>query len=69
MIQYGKDYKHYKGDIYKPLFNAIHSETEEILVIYQNVKTLQVWARPLNMWEETIDENGTKRFTPVEEVQ
>ena len=66
MIQYGKEYKHFKGGIYKPLFNATHSETEETLIVYQNVETMQIWARPINMWEEIVDEKATSRFTLID---
>ncbi|CEY43978.1 hypothetical protein CN931_17975 [Bacillus sp. AFS054943] len=62
-----KYYKHYKGNIYEFLFVAIHSETEERLVIYKN-KEGQIFARPYNMFFEIIEVDGelVQRFKEVE---
>ena len=62
-ISIGKTYKHYKGNIYKIIAIAKHSETEEEMVIYQSVKNGDVWARPKKMWNEIVNENGQLRFT------
>lgn len=65
----GKKYRHFKGDIYKVTNIATHSETEEKLVIYQNINDeSSVWARPYNMFIEVIDYSGKKiqRFAPIE---
>ena len=62
-ISVGKIYKHYKGNYYKIITFAKHSETLEEMIIYQSTETGEVWARPYSMWNETIDENGTLRFT------
>lgn len=63
-------YQHYKGPMYKVLFVATHSESEEPLVIYQTqYGDFSHWARPLSMFLETIDLNGvtTPRFRYVGE--
>lgn len=61
----GKTYKHYKGNIYKVIALAKHSETLEDMVVYQSVKTNEIWVRPKKMWSEIVDDKGTLRFTPV----
>ena len=62
-ITVGKTYKHYKGNIYKILALAKHSETCEEMIVYQSIKNNDVWVRPKAMWNEVIDNNGTLRFT------
>lgn len=59
----GKIYKHYKGNLYKIIALAKHSETLEDMVVYQSVKSDDVWVRPKSMWNEIVDEKGTLRFT------
>lgn len=56
----GKFYKHYKGGIYECVFLATHTETNEVLVIYKSIMFGSHYARPLSVWNETI--NGKKRF-------
>ena len=62
-IEIGKIYKHYKGNSYKIIALAKHSETVEDMIVYQSAKDSQTWVRPLNMWNDIIDEKGTLRFT------
>ena len=62
-------YKHYKGKNYKVLHTARHSETGELLVIYQaQYGDFDCWARPLSMFIETVtlpDGTEVPRFEPV----
>lgn len=62
-ITVGKTYRHYKGNIYKIIALAKHSETAENMIVYQSVKNGDIWVRPYDMWNEIVDENGTLRFT------
>ena len=62
-ISIGKNYKHYKGNLYKIIAFAKHSETCEEMIVYQSVDHDDVWVRPRHMWNETVDNNGTLRFT------
>ena len=62
-ITEGKTYRHYKGNLYKVIGFAKHSETAEDMVIYQSVKTGDTWVRPKRMWNEIVDNKGTLRFT------
>lgn len=59
-IKIGGTYRHYKGNMYKVLFVATHTETEEKLVVYQDMKDeSKIWARPVSMWFEMVKtENG-----------
>lgn len=51
---------HKKGGLYTKLMEATHSETKELLVIYQG-EDGQTWARPKAMFNEA------DRFTPLTE--
>ena len=65
-IEIGKTYKHYKGNIYKIIAIAKHSENLEDMVVYQSVKDGKTWVRPATMWNDEIDKNGTLRFTLID---
>jgi uncharacterized protein DUF1653 len=47
-------YSHYKGGLYKFLYIAKHSETDEELVIYKSLHYGSYHARPLSMWFDII---------------
>ena len=52
----GQIYKHFKGNLYKVLAVAVHTESEEKLVVYQSVENPdRVFARPLEMFMSDID--------------
>jgi len=58
-------YKHFKGNEYRVLHIAKHSETLEPMVVYQALYgDFGVWVRPAFMWNETVEHNGhmVKRF-------
>ena len=68
-IKPGK-YRHYKGNEYRVISMATHSETLEPMVVYQALYGQQgIWVRPAHMWNELVEVNGQKvlRFAPVEE--
>ena len=64
----GKTYRHFKGNLYKVIGFAKHSETLEDMVIYSPLKTGDTWVRPLRMWNEVVDDKGTLRFTLLDNV-
>ena len=64
----GKIYRHYKGNMYKVLCVAKHSETLEEMVVYQALYgDGEIWVRPLSMWDEAVLADGkkVKRFQIV----
>ncbi|AOJ73208.1 MULTISPECIES: DUF1653 domain-containing protein [Burkholderia] len=56
-------HRHYKGGLYRVVGVARHSETEESLVVYEQLwpKERSLWVRPEAMFNETLDD-GTPRF-------
>ena len=64
-ILVGQEYKHYKGNIYKIIALAKHSETTEDMIVYQSIKNKDIWVRPKSMWNEFVDEKGTLRVTLI----
>ena len=63
-------YRHFKGNLYRLLYVAKHSETLEEMVVYQALYDDRgIWVRPAAMWSETVDrpEYHGPRFIPVEE--
>jgi len=63
-------YRHFKGNLYRLLCVAKHSETLEPMVVYQALYGEQgIWVRPASMWNEPVDRDGYcgPRFYPVEE--
>jgi hypothetical protein len=58
MIQTGR-YQHYSGKEYHVLGVCRHSETLDILVVYQALYAdYALWVRPLDMFLETVTQNG-----------
>ncbi len=64
-ITIGETYRHYKGNLYKVIALAKHSETTEDMVVYQSLTTGEVWVRPAGMWNQIVDDKGTLRFTKI----
>jgi hypothetical protein len=52
-------YKHYKGNLYKVIGVARHSETDEEMVVYQpQYGDMGLWVRPKAMFLENVIHNG-----------
>ena len=62
-------YRHYKGQSYRVLGTAHHSETMEELVVYQALyDDFGLWVRPAAMFAETVELDGEPipRFALIE---
>ena len=58
-IVIGGIYRHYKGNNYKLLAIAKHSETLEEMAVYQALYgEMGIWVRPLAMFNEMIEKDG-----------
>ncbi len=63
-------YRHFKGNQYRLLFTARHSETLEPMVVYQALYGDRgIWVRPASMWLEIVERDGQQyqRFIWEEE--
>lgn len=63
-------YRHFKGNRYRLLYVAKHSETLEPMVVYQALYGEHgIWVRPAAMWTEQVNRDGYSgpRFSLVEE--
>lgn len=60
-------YTHYKGGVYDVLALGVHTETEELLVMYADSEK-RIWARPYAMFTGSVDFDGKtqKRFVYLE---
>jgi len=62
-------YRHYKGGKYIVEGIARHTESGEQLVVYRSLCDFKLWARPKEMFEESLEYQGmmVKRFTFIED--
>ncbi len=63
-------YRHFKGQPYRVIGTARHSETQEVLVVYQALYgDCGLWVRPLAMFVQQVEHQGRKvpRFERVGE--
>ena len=72
----GRRYKHFKGRIYIVNDIAVHTESDEIMVIYKCfTDPLVTWCRPLSMFTSDVDRikypdvKQKKRFEPLSEQE
>ena len=55
-------YRHYKGQQYRVVGVARHSETEEELVVYQTLYgAFDLWVRPVSMFLEQVEVEGLQQ--------
>ena len=52
-------YRHFKGNEYRVIGTARHSETMEEMVVYQALYDERgLWVCPARMWNETVERDG-----------
>ena len=62
-------YRHYKGNLYKVMMTARHSETEEWMVVYKALYGEEgFWVRPYEMFIGKVEVDGqmVERFEKIE---
>lgn len=65
-IMVGFRFRHFKGGIYLVTDIAVHSETEEPMVIYKSFDNPDnVWCRPLSMFLSEVDH---EKYPDVKQV-
>ncbi len=65
-------YRHFKGNRYRVLMLAKHSETQEDMVVYEALYGEGgIWVRPASMWLETVERDGQvfQRFVLEEDYK
>ena len=68
-LKIGCRYRHFKGNEYRVLYLAKHSETLEELVVYQALYGERgIWVRPLEMFlgRKEVDGRLINRFEEME---
>lgn len=56
-IVIGKTYRHFSGNYYRVLYIAVDSVTNEEVVVYEQLGDKHiVWVRPLNLFNERVDQ-------------
>lgn len=52
-------WKPFKGNLYRVMYVALHSETGEEMVVYQALYGQRgMWVRPASMWLEHVERDG-----------
>ena len=63
-------YRHFKGDYYIVEDVALHSETEEKMVIYRALYgDNQLWVRPYSMFVEEISGKSQKHRFELQDIK
>lgn len=68
-VNIGQKFRHFKGGVYVVLCISKDSEDGSFTVIYQNIKSGDIWNRPADEFFGYVEKNGErfKRFEPYGE--
>ena len=61
-VKKGQFYRHFKGDIMQVIEIAKHTETEDLMVVYEHNGV--IWARPYEMFVSKVDK---EKYPDVEQ--
>ncbi|MCL1883805.1 MAG: DUF1653 domain-containing protein [Defluviitaleaceae bacterium] len=69
-IKLGK-YIHYEGNNYEAIGMVNHSQTFDVMVLYKPSGTDELWACPVDVWNEIVEHNGRKspRFIHEDDIK
>jgi len=67
----GEKFRHYKGEYYEVVFLALHSNSDEWMVVYKPLYENPIapyFTRPLHEWDERVEWEGqyVKRFVHID---
>lgn len=54
-VEINGTYRHFKGGLYKVICIALHTETNETLVVYKNIKSGVIYTRNMQMFLSKVD--------------
>lgn len=61
-VEKGQTYRHFKGDLVHIICLARHTETEEMMVVYEHKGV--IWTRPYEMFVSKVDK---EKYPDVEQ--
>jgi hypothetical protein len=67
LLDHPRRYRHYKGGVYEIVTEARLEATEELVFVYRNVETGDVWVRPRADFDDMVNWQGQQvpRFSEV----
>lgn len=67
-LKMGDKLRHYKGGIYEYLYEGVHTESEEVLIVYKDADE-KIWLRPKYMFfsDVVVDDSLVPRFDKIED--
>lgn len=64
-------HQHYKGGLYRVLGEGMHTETKEVMVIYEHLYPHErtIWLRPKEIFFSPVEETGAVRFVELKSAE